>query len=133
MFVKVYWVLDWFWGDSVFYIWIYCIVVNIVKNYLVFKGCRLSDIDVEVGEVEYYSGGDVLYEFVDFEKEFMRDELEKVVYDVLKELLDDLWIVVILCEFDGLSYEEIVVVMDCFVGIVCLRIFWGWEVIDKCI
>lgn len=47
-------------------------------------------------------------------------ELKKIVFDVIDVLLDDLKMVMMLCEFDGLSYEEIVEVMDCFVGMVCL-------------
>lgn len=39
--------------------------------------------------------------------------------------------VIILRELDGLSYEEIVVIMDCSVGTVRLRIFRAREVIDN--
>lgn len=130
-FVKAYRALDRFRGDSAFYTWIYRIAVNTAKNHLVSKGRRPPDTDVEVGEAEYYSGGDVLHESADPEKELMRDELEKVVYDALKELPDDLRTAVTLREFDGLSYEEIAEVMDCPVGTVRSRIFRGREAIDK--
>jgi len=130
-FVKAYRALDRFRGDSAFYTWIYRIAVNTAKNHLVSKGRRPPDTDVEVGEAEYYSGGDVLHESADPEKELMRDELEKVVYDALKELPDDLRTAVTLREFDGLSYEEIAAVMDCPVGTVRSRIFRGREAIDK--
>ena len=61
----------------------------------------------------------------------MRDQLEAVVYEALRELPDDLRTAVTLREFDGLSYEEIAEVMDCPVGTVRSRIFRGREAIDK--
>lgn len=130
-FVKAYRALDRFRGDSAFYTWIYRIAVNTAKNHLVSKGRRPPDTDVEVGEAEYYSGGDALHESADPERELMRDELEKVVFDALRELPDDLRTAVTLREFDGLSYEEIAEVMDCPVGTVRSRIFRGREAIDK--
>lgn len=61
----------------------------------------------------------------------MKDQLEKVVFEALRELPDDLRTAVTLREFDGLSYEEIAEVMDCPVGTVRSRIFRGREAIDK--
>lgn len=61
----------------------------------------------------------------------MKDQLEQVVYQALRELPDDLRTAVTLREFDGLSYEEIAEVMDCPVGTVRSRIFRGREAIDK--
>lgn len=130
-FVKAYRALDRFRGDSAFYTWIYRIAVNTAKNHLVSKGRRPPDTDVEVSDAEYYSGGDALHESADPEKEMMRDQLEKVVYEALRELPDDLRTAVTLREFDGLSYEEIAEVMDCPVGTVRSRIFRGRESIDK--
>ena len=130
-FVKAYRALDRFRGDSAFYTWIYRIAVNTAKNHLVSKGRRPPDTDVEVGEAEYYSGGDILHESADPEKELMRDELEQVVFEALRDLPDDLRTAVTLREFDGLSYEEIAEVMDCPVGTVRSRIFRGREAIDK--
>ncbi|MCG8536710.1 MAG: RNA polymerase sigma factor RpoE [Pseudomonadales bacterium] len=130
-FVKAYRALDRFRGDSAFYTWIYRIAVNTAKNHLVSRGRRPPDTDVEVGEAEYYSGGEALQDFADPEKQMMRDQLESVVFEALRELPDDLRTAVTLREFDGLSYEEIAEVMDCPVGTVRSRIFRGREAIDK--
>lgn len=130
-FIKAYRALDKFRGDSAFYTWIYRIAVNTAKNYLVSKGRRPPDTDVEVTEAEQYGGGDALHEFGGPEQEMMKDQLEKVVFDALRELPDDLRTAVTLREFDGLSYEEIAEVMDCPVGTVRSRIFRGREAIDK--
>ena len=130
-FIKAYRALDKFRGESAFYTWIYRIAVNTAKNYLVSKGRRPPDTDVEVGEAEQYGGGEALHEFGGPEQEMMKDQLEQVVYEALRELPDDLRTAVTLREFDGLSYEEIAEVMDCPVGTVRSRIFRGREAIDK--
>lgn len=75
LFVKVWCVLDFFWGDSVFYIWLYCIVVNMVKNYLVVQGCCLLFSDVDVNEVENFESGGVLKEILNFENLMLLEEL----------------------------------------------------------
>jgi len=130
-FIKAYRALDKFRGDSAFYTWIYRIAVNTAKNYLVSKGRRPPDTDVEVTEAEQFGGADALHEFGGPEQEMMKDQLEKVVFEALRELPDDLRTAVTLREFDGLSYEEIAEVMDCPVGTVRSRIFRGREAIDK--
>lgn len=85
----------------------------------------------KVTEAEQYGGADALHEFGGPEQEMMKDQLEKVVFEALRELPDDLRTAVTLREFDGLSYEEIAEVMDCPVGTVRSRIFRGREAIDK--
>ena len=132
-FIKAYKALDRFRGDSAFYTWIYRIAVNTAKNYLVSRGRRPPDSDVEVGDAEYYSGGEALHESSNPEKELAKEQLEAVVFKALKELPDDLRTAVTLREFDGLSYEEIAEVMECPVGTVRSRIFRGREAIDKSI
>lgn len=130
-FIKAYRALDKFRGDSAFYTWIYRIAVNTAKNYLVSRGRRPPDTDVEASEAESYDSGDALRETGGPEQEMMKDQLEQVVYQALRELPDDLRTAVTLREFDGLSYEEIAEVMDCPVGTVRSRIFRGREAIDK--
>lgn len=130
-FMKAYRALDKFRGESAFYTWIYRIAVNTAKNYLVSRGRRPPDSDIDASEAEQYSGSDALHEFADPEQEMMKDQLEKVVFEALRDLPDDLRTAVTLREFDGLSYEEIAEVMDCPVGTVRSRIFRGREAIDK--
>lgn len=130
-FIKAYRALDKFRGESAFYTWIYRIAVNTAKNYLVSKGRRPPDTDVEASEADSWEGADALREMGGPEQEMMKDQLEKVVYQALRELPDDLRTAVTLREFDGLSYEEIAEVMGCPVGTVRSRIFRGREAIDK--
>jgi RNA polymerase sigma-70 factor (ECF subfamily) len=58
-------------------------------------------------------------------------ELAKVVDSAMKNLPEDLRTAVTLREFDGLSYEDIAVVMSCPVGTVRSRIFRARETIAK--
>ena len=129
-FIKAYRALKNFRGESAFYTWIYRIAVNTAKNHLVSRGRRPPGSDVEIEDAEYYDGGAALHETSDPESTLLRDELEKVIYDAIAALPDDLRTAVTLREFDGLSYEEIAEVMDCPVGTVRSRIFRGREAID---
>lgn len=132
-FIKAYRALKNFRGESAFYTWIYRIAVNTAKNHLVSRGRRPPGSDVEIEDAEYYDGGSALHETSSPENNLLRDELEKVIYDAIAALPDDLKTAVTLREFDGLSYEEIAEVMDCPVGTVRSRIFRGREAIDNSI
>lgn len=130
-FVKAYRALDRFRGDSAFYTWIFRIAVNTAKNYIVSRGRRPPDSDIEVEEAEHYEGGGWLHEVANPENELFKDELERAVYRALEKLPEDLRTAVTLREIDGLSYEEIAEVMDCPVGTVRSRIFRAREAIDN--
>lgn len=130
-FIKAYRALDRFRGDSAFYTWIFRIAVNTAKNYIVSRGRRPPDSDVEVEDAEHYEGGAWLHELANPENELFKDELERAVYRALEKLPEDLRTAVTLREFDGLSYEEIAEVMDCPVGTVRSRIFRAREAIDN--
>lgn len=65
-----------------------------------------------------------------FENLVLLNELKWVVFEIIENLFEELKMVIMFCEIEGLSYEEIVEVMSCFVGIVCLCIFCVREVID---
>ncbi|MDX1694976.1 MAG: RNA polymerase sigma factor RpoE [Ketobacteraceae bacterium] len=130
-FIKAYRALKNFRGESAFYTWIYRIAVNTAKNHLVSRGRRPPGRDVEVEDAEYYEGGVALHETSSPEKNLLRDELEKVIYDTIADLPEDLKTALTLREFDGLSYEEIAEIMDCPVGTVRSRIFRGREAVDS--
>lgn len=130
-FIKAYRAVDGFRGDSQFYTWLYRIAVNTAKNYLVAKNRRPPASDVEVEDAEYYSGSDGLKDVDSPENLLFRDELERVVDSAIQGLPEDLRTALTLREFEGLSYEDIAVVMDCPVGTVRSRIFRAREAIDE--
>jgi len=130
-FIKAYRALPNFRGDSAFYTWLYRIAINTAKNYLVSRGRRPPDRDVEVEDAEYFDSGSALRDMENPENSLMGDELKRVVDDAIRDLPDDLRSAVTLREFDGLSYEDIAEIMDCPVGTVRSRIFRARDAIDK--
>lgn len=130
-FIKAYRALPNFRGDSAFYTWIYRIAINTAKNYLVSNGRRPSSIGLDFDDVERLAEAADLRDLASPENLAMRDELEKVVFQAMRDLPEDLRTAITLRELDGLSYEEIAEVMECPVGTVRSRIFRGREFIDE--
>lgn len=129
-FIKAYRALGNFRGDSQFYTWLYRIAVNTAKNFLVSRSRRPPAFDIDADEAEFYTGSDNLKDFDTPENLAYRDELQKVVDEVIKSLPEDLRAAVTLREFEGLSYEDIAAIMECPVGTVRSRIFRAREAID---
>ncbi|WP_252180451.1 RNA polymerase sigma factor RpoE [Endozoicomonas sp. 4G] len=130
-FVKAYRAIDKFRGDSSFYTWLYRIAVNTAKNYLVSKGRKIPESDIDVHDADFLDSAASLRVVDTPERNLYRDEIEQVIHDVIRRLPDELRTAVMLREFDGLSYDEIANVMDCPVGTVRSRIFRAREAIDK--
>jgi RNA polymerase sigma-70 factor (ECF subfamily) len=130
-FIKAYRALPRFRGDSAFYTWLYRIAINTAKNHLVSRGRRPPDVDVDVADAEYFDGDNDLRELENPENSLFRDELELAVKKALDQLPEDLRAALTLREFEGMSYEDIAMVMDCPVGTVRSRIFRAREAIDK--
>ncbi|MXP66531.1 RNA polymerase sigma factor RpoE [Pantoea sp. Nvir] len=129
-FLKAYRALEFFRGDSSFYTWLYRIVVNTAKNYLVAQGRRPPPSDVDTIDAEKLDGANALKEISNPENLILSDELKQIVFHSIETLPEDLRIAVILRELDGLSYEEIAAIMGCPVGTVRSRIFRAREAID---
>lgn len=130
-FIKAYRALPNFRGESAFYTWLYRIAVNTAKNYLVSQGRRAPANDVDAEDAEYYEGSDALKEFASPERLVLSDEIKKVVFETLETLPEELRMAISLRELDGMSYEDIAIIMDCPVGTVRSRIFRAREAIDK--
>ncbi|MDQ2075277.1 RNA polymerase sigma factor RpoE [Marinimicrobium sp. ABcell2] len=132
-FIKAYRALANFRGDSAFYTWLYRIAINTAKNHLVARNRRPPSSDVEVEDAEFYAGSDALKDVDTPEHSLLRDELQGVVDQAIRELPEDLRTAVTLREMEGLSYEDIAAIMDCPVGTVRSRIFRAREAIDRCV
>ena len=130
-FIKAYRALPGFRGESAFYTWLYRIAINTAKNHLVAKGRRPPDVDVDIDDAQHHDTYRSLKEIDTPENQLYKAELEKVVYQALSRLPEDLRIALTLREFDGMSYEDIARVMDCPVGTVRSRIFRAREAVDK--
>lgn len=130
-FIKAFKALPRFRGESAFYTWLYRIAINTAKNHMVARSRRPPGVDVDVEDAEFMDGADLLKEGESPEAALMRDELAGAIDEAIGLLPDDLRSAVTLREFDGLSYEQIAVIMDCPVGTVRSRIFRARESIDQ--
>ncbi len=130
-FIKAYRALPEFRGESAFYTWLYRIAVNTAKNYLTAQGRRPPDIDVDSTDAELYDGADAMREVANPENLMLSDEIRQEVMQTLEGLPEELRTAITLREIEGMSYEEIAIVMDCPVGTVRSRIFRAREAIDK--
>lgn len=130
-FIKAYRALPNFRGDSAFYTWLYRIGINTAKNYLVSLGRRPSvSTDIEVEDAENFDDGDELRTMETPETALMTKEIAQTVNDTVASLPEDLRTAITLRELEGLSYEEIAIVMSCPIGTVRSRIFRAREAIS---
>ncbi len=129
-FIKAYRALPRFRGDSAFYTWLYRIAINTAKNYLVAQGRRPPATDVDAEDAVYVEGGARLSDRDTPETLVQRDEIERVIYETIDGLPEELRTAITLREMEGLSYEEIAETMDCPIGTVRSRIFRAREAIE---
>lgn len=132
-FIKAYRALPNFRAESAFYTWMYRIAINTAKNHLVSRGRRPPGTDMDIGDAEVVDQSGRLSDIETPEAAMARDELEKVVFEAIEKLPEDLRTAITLREFDALSYEDIAEVMQCPVGTVRSRIFRAREAVDKAI
>ncbi len=130
-FIKAYRAIGRFRGDSQFYTWLYRIAANTAKNYLVSRGRRPPGSDIDAEEAEFLDMGGALKDVDSPEENIAAEELRAVVEQTIKALPEDLRMALSLREYDGLSYEEIAVLMDCPVGTVRSRIYSAREAVDQ--
>ncbi|NIP74424.1 MAG: RNA polymerase sigma factor RpoE [Gammaproteobacteria bacterium] len=130
VFIKAYRALPSFRGDSAFYTWLYRIAINTAKNVLVAQERRPPAEDIDAAEAEQFGGVAQLRELATPERMALRGEIEEAILRALEELPEDLRTALILCELEGMSYEEIAQAMACPVGTVRSRIFRAREAID---
>lgn len=129
-FIKAYRALPGFRGESAFYTWLYRIATNTAKNHLISNNRRQYDVDID-DESSTYTEQDLgLQEIESPESLLVKDQVERVVFETIEQLPDELRTAITLRELEGMSYEEIAQVMECPVGTVRSRIFRAREAID---
>jgi len=130
-FIKAYRGLKNFRGDSAFYTWLYRIAINTAKNHLVTMSRKISDTGIDAADAEQYDSGSALRENATPDRVMATEKIARVVQESIEALPEDLRVAITLREFEGLSYEEIAVAMDCPIGTVRSRIFRAREAIDN--
>jgi RNA polymerase sigma-70 factor (ECF subfamily) len=129
-FIKAFSAINNFRGDSAFYTWLFRIATNAAKNHLVARGRRTPVLDVDIDDAMLQVENERLVEDESPQAALETQELEVVIKQAVQELPDDLQTALCLREFDGLSYEDIAVIMNCPIGTVRSRIFRGRETVD---
>lgn len=133
-FIRAYRALHQFRGDAQFYTWLYRIAVNTAKKFLL-ELKRDSSISEsafklnEDGDETSWSRSESMSDETP-ETVLAAKEIAIVVNDVLNTLPEDLRQALVLREIDGLTYEDIAVVMNCPIGTVRSRIFRAREAIS---
>jgi RNA polymerase sigma-70 factor, ECF subfamily len=130
-FIKAYRALPGFRGESQFYTWMYRIAVNTAKNYLVSRGRKTPTRDIDLDDAEFFADEANMKDIETPDGLLQRDQLQKVVFDAIEALPEELRMAVTLRELEGMSYEEIAEVMECPIGTVRSRIFRAREAIDR--
>jgi RNA polymerase sigma-70 factor (ECF subfamily) len=134
-FIRAYRALHQFRGDAQFYTWLYRIAVNTAKKSLM--ELKHAPTVLEGG----FPGSDDEDETSQPRNEPMMDETPEsvlaakeiagVVNAAMEALPEDLRQAVTLREIEGLTYDEIAVIMNCPIGTVRSRIFRAREAISS--
>ncbi|MEY3202366.1 MAG: hypothetical protein RIR70_1916 [Pseudomonadota bacterium] len=129
-FIKAYRSLPSFRGDSAFYTWLYRVAVNAGKNYIVQQARRGRTRSLAQNTVhEGAESEERLRDNQTPELILLSKQIGLTVDAALEALPAELRIAITLREIEGLSYEEIAVVMDCPLGTVRSRIHRAREAI----
>jgi RNA polymerase sigma-70 factor (ECF subfamily) len=129
-FIKAYRALGDFRGDSAFYTWLYRIAINTAKNYLVSRARRSSNYQVDIDDAEALENAPQLQGMDTPERLLLNQEIIDTIKTAIDNLPEEMRTAIMLREFEGMSYEEIAVAMDCPVGTVRSRLFRAREAID---
>ena len=131
-FIKAYRALPSFRGDSAFYTWLYRIGINTAKNYLVAMGRRApTSTEFDTEEAENFEDADQLRDINTPESLMMTRQIGDTVNESMAQLPEDLRTAITLREVEGMSYEDIAVIMNCPIGTVRSRIFRAREAISE--
>lgn len=130
-FIRAYRGLGSFRGESGFYTWLYRIAVNTAKNHLVSEARKNPHGMLDVEDAETIYGESDLKDYGTPERVLLSEELRKQVLRAIDALPEELKESIVLREIEGMSYEEIAVVMECPVGTVRSRISRAREAIDR--
>lgn len=130
-FIKAYYGLQHFRGESAFYSWLYRIAVNYAHTALSLRA-RRATLFVAVHE---YSNDpttpSVTLAHLETPEELAQtDEICTAVNASIESLCDEQRAAILLREFEGLNYSQIACAMSCPVGTVRSRVFRAREAID---
>ncbi|TVP57953.1 MAG: RNA polymerase sigma factor RpoE [Halomonadaceae bacterium] len=129
-FIKAYRAIDRFRGDSAFYTWLYRIAVNAAKNFIEARNRRPHTV-MEATDAEQLDVAPTLRDDSAPEHYLQRDQLQQVLRQAIADLPEDLRSALLLRELEGLSYEDIAIVLSCPIGTVRSRIFRARDFLER--
>lgn len=131
-FIKAYRALPSFRGDSAFYTWLYRIGINTAKNFLASRKRRApTSTDFNAEEAETFDDAEQLRDINTPENELMSKQIADTVNKAMEGLPEELRVALTLREIEGMSYEDIALMMNCPIGTVRSRIFRAREAVAE--
>jgi RNA polymerase sigma-70 factor (ECF subfamily) len=127
VFIRAYKSLGDFKGESSLYTWLYKIALNLCRNHYRTRGRRpaLEELDEADGAVGMEAAGGTP------EDEASRTEFWEHLRRGLDELPAEQREAVVFCDLEGMSYEEMAVVMEVPIGTVRSRIYRGRRALQE--
>jgi RNA polymerase sigma-70 factor (ECF subfamily) len=118
-------------GDADLKTWLFRIAINQSRNRFRWwkrrKREKTVSLDAPVGESQTPLSDTISTDFANPEEKTLQNEREGFLFKALDELSDIFREAVILCDIEGLTYEEIATVLDINIGTVKSRIARGRE------
>jgi RNA polymerase sigma-70 factor (ECF subfamily) len=131
-FIKAYWGLQNFRGESAFYSWLHRIAVNSAKTALSLRARNASVFVPNTRNGDDLNDISVALQDRDTPEELaLTDEICSAVNASIEALCEEQRTALVLREFQGLSYSQVASAMSCPVGTVRSRVFRAREAIDN--
>ena len=134
-FLSVFKAIKKFRGDADLKTWLFRIAINQSRNRFRWWKRRRREktvsLDAPIGESETPFHETMAGNFANPEEKILRREREKFLSEALRDLPENFREAVVLCDIEGLSYEEIASVLEINIGTVKSRIARGREELRK--
>jgi RNA polymerase sigma-70 factor, ECF subfamily len=131
-FIRAYRGLPRFRCESAFYTWLFRIASNCARNQLKVRARDRFDRTIDFpGDDNASNPPSRLQELETPEELMLTDEIRGTVSSTLEKLSDEQRTVITLREIDGLSYQEIALLMSIPIGTVRSRVFRARDLIDR--
>jgi RNA polymerase sigma-70 factor (ECF subfamily) len=130
-FIKAYFGLQHFRGDSAFYSWLYRIAVNSAKTAMSLRARDASIHKFNTRSNDAVNDASVALKELDTPEELaLTEEICAAVNGAIGELCEEQRTAIVLRELEGLSYSEVASAMSCPLGTVRSRVFRAREAIN---
>jgi RNA polymerase sigma-70 factor (ECF subfamily) len=130
-FLKAYWGLQSFRGESAFYSWLHRIAINSAKTVLSLRTRNGSLFVSNSRNADDTNDTSLVLKDLDTPEELaLTEEICSAVNASIDALCDEQRTAIVLRELEGLSYSQVACAMSCPVGTVRSRVFRAREAID---